>query len=82
METKDDGRVDDGKLIESVNETLVVELFGQGVVEFLALGVEELSVLIEEEVSHVLIEVSDKDSAIIVVRDSATIHSLTNQILE
>lgn len=63
------------------NEFLSIGLSGDHVVE-VRLGEEELLVGVKDEITHELLEVSVEDTSIVVVCDSATVHSFTDQVTE
>lgn len=82
MQAEDVGRVDNGDFVDCVDEALVVELFGNTVVELLCLREVELAVLVEQEVAHVLVQITHKHATIVVVCHTAAVHSLADQILQ
>ena len=82
MEPKDRRTVYDWNFVDGVQKALHVELFGQNVLVFFGLGEEEFTVFIKKEVAHKFVQVTDQYSTIVVICDSATIHSFSNQILK
>ncbi len=82
MKTEDDWRVDQRNVVDCIEETFESSVYWLDVIVIGCFGKEEVSVFIKEEVSHILFQVSHKDSSVPVISDSTSVHGLTDQIFQ